>query len=597
MVRAHTMALVVNVSFTPVDSNEYRLFLYVNGVVGGVPAQPVLLDSKTGQAQARIDVPRGATLFGVAAFQKDLSESGRPGYVHAGTALVPISDLTQPQSLPVAIHHNNNLLNGLVKGQFTIRGLSVPSVPRSAFSRPALRDNLVARMSQAITQVYAPLDVYPGAFPMAKRLKATFWYTPNGPMPFPLFQSRYNVVPPTENALKNVAVIAAERHGLTLTSLGVLLQGVVQGRSNVKLAGKVLASMLTAYVNSLPYLTDYGMVGNREVITEWFDRVKNRNSGDCEDFARDICLTFRFLVAGKNTFSNPVLRLLALFASGYVCAMMLGTVTQPSAGNSVSDHEDQNAYAGHMFAMLFSREQWGAWQGLVVDPSPWTLAYPYPFVLEGTGYMSPVVREADEERMYRSSINRAIKAFPKLRNFQHEIVSPTLYHVSPFYRQLTMGYATPLDYDLSLNDPYNDWVEEFGWIDASGRHGITYDDLVLKPEGIRLIKMNAFDQDVKDMGLLALSTMAPERASRVDVPPDAPETLLGAYTTSSSQKGNPVHFYIPIEPGVDMDVATVSSYFGQVFSTRNPIVSAASFRVENFDFDNRQIRVTVWVNN
>ena len=586
------MALVLNVAFTPVDNEPYRLLLYVNGAASNNPQQPVLLEPANSTRQVSLSVPSGATLFGVAAFQRELNQEGRPAYIHAGTAIAPIAGLTQPQSLQVAVHHNNNQLRNLLKGQLTVQPVQVPSVPRNAFNRESLRDRLNLRLADMIQQVYQPLEAYPGAFALSKSLKAQFWYTPAGPLAFPMFASRYNVVMPSENYLRSLLVTAAERHGLSLTTLGALLRAALQGRGNVKLVGKVYSSMLTMYATSLPYRTDYYKKGKREIVTERFDRDKNCESGDCEDFARDIAATHRHMLSGQGRFSNTIMRDMAEFASGYVCALMLGTVTQPSAGVSIRDHEDERSYSGHMYAMLFSREQWGAWQGVQVQPSAWTLAYPQPFVLEGTGFMSSIPQETTEEQRYRNSLERAVSAYPWMDKFSHQITSRPTYSLSPFYRQNMMSYAPP------LNDPTGDWVQEFAWIDSSSRHGVTYDTMVKQPQSVRLLRMNGYDQDVKDMCYLALSTLAPERAPRLDAVPAVSETLLGAYANGpTTPTGTPVHFYVPIEPGVGVDNQVITQYFNRVLQTRNPIVSSASYKVENFDINNSQVRVTLWINN
>jgi hypothetical protein len=122
--------------------------------------------------------------------------------------------------------------------------------------------------------------------------------------------------------------------------------------------------------------------------------------------------------------------------------------------------------------------------------------------------------------------------------------------------------------------------------------------MVKQTQSVRLLRMNGYDQDVKDMCYLALSTLAPERAPRLDAVPAVSETLLGAYASNpTTPTGTPVHFYVPIETGVGVDNQVIAKYFNRVFQSRNPIVSSASYKVENFDINNSQVRVTLWVNN
>lgn len=586
------MALTVDLAFTPRDSGKYVLYAYVDAVQSGTPKQPIRIESAAGPQRVQLEVPSGTSLFGVVAYQHDDTPEGRSGFVNAGWAVAPIADLAQGQNLDVAIRHNTTELANVSKGTLSVTAVSIPSVPRPRVLPADLTSQMMRAMMRTNDGIYAPAQRYAGAFALSKRLKAPFFYTDVGPLPMPAFLSLYNVVPPAEGYLVNLMQIGAERHGLSVAQFGGVLSQVLQGQGSIKLAGRVYASVLTAFSNALPYLTDYAIKGGRKVMAEWFDRAYLRLSCDCEDFARIICSMHRWIVSAGATTRNPILKALAQFANGYVCTMMLGTVTQPSAGSSVQEHENDASYSGHMWAMLFPREQFAAWQGVRVGGTAWTTAYPHPFVLEGTGYMDPVVVETPEERMMRDGIYRAIRAFPDLSSMPHNIASSSTYHVSPFYRQAMMCYAPP------LNDYQSDWVQEFAWINASNLHGASFDTIVKDPFSLRLQPMNPYPDEVKALTYAALATMSPERAPRMGPPPRINgEVLLGAYVGAPPPtSGTPVHFYVPVDAGKGVGVDQVTRYLSQAVSRRNQVVSAASYRVEVLDENVAQVRVTLVVN-
>jgi len=582
------MSLTLDLAFTPTDPGEYVAYAYVDGVVSGTPRQPARFTTGNGATQrVQLEVPSGSTLFGVALYQKDRTDDGRTGYVHAGWTWTTIADLQQGVKLPVVIRHNTAELSNLRKGTVTIGAVATPSVARPAVLPNTLTDQLSRRMSVTIPQIYAPADRFAAAFAASKRLSAPFWYTDIGPLPMPVFLSRRNVVPPSQGYLLNLVRIGAERHGLDVRGFGALLQQVVNGQGDVKRVGRVYASVLTAYSNALPYLTDYALSGQRRLIAEWFDRAYLRQANDCEDFARLIYITHRWISELQT--GNAVLDGLAQFAQAYLCVVMLGMVTQPKVGRGINEHENENDYSGHMWAMLVPREQFAAWQGQRAQGSSWTLAYPYPFVLEGTGYIDPVVRETPQERMMQDGIRRAIGAFPDMGNLMHNIATTSGYHASPFYRQCMMCYTA---------DSQTDWVGEFAWIDASGRHGVTFDALIQQPQSVRLQRMNDYPQDVMQLAYQGLDMMVPERAPRLGPPPRVQgDVLLGAYVGARvPQSGIVVNFYAPTDPERGVSVDRVSGYLSQALSRRNPIVSYATYGIEQLDVNVSQLRVTLVVN-
>merc|ERR1711916_105711 len=263
--------------------------------------------------------------------------------------------------------------------------------------------------------------------------------------------------------------------------------------------------------------------------------------------------------------------------------------TQPKVGRGINEHENEEDFNGHMFVMLTPRERFAAWLGKRVQGTPWTLAYPYPFVLEGTGYVDPIVKETAEERMMQDGIRRAISAFPDLRNLLHNIPSTSAYHASPFYRQCMMCYTA---------DTQSDWVGEFAWIDAAGRHGVTYDDLVQNPDTIRLEPMNDYPQDLKQLAYQCIDVMVPERAPLLGPPPRIQGyVLLGAYANAPvPQTGIPVNFFAPTDEERGIPVERVIGYVSQALSRRNQIVSYATYRVEQLDVNVSQVCVSLVVN-
>ncbi|MBB18180.1 MAG: hypothetical protein CMP20_01735 [Rickettsiales bacterium] len=582
------MSLTLDLAFTPVDPGEYVVYAYVDGVVSGTPRQPIRFETSNGTSQRlQLEVPSGATLFGVAVYQKDRTDDGRTGYVHAGWAWSPIADLPLGVNLPVVIRHNTDELANLRKGTLTVKSIVTPSVSRPRVLPNTLTDQLIRRMTVVVPQIYQPAERYSAAFAASKRLKAPFWYTAIGPQPLPVFFSRRNVVPPSQNYLLNLVRIGAERHGLDLRGFGALLQQVLSGQGDIKRVGRVYASVLTAYSNALPYLTDYALSGKRRLSAEWFDRGYLRQSNDCEDFARLIYILHRW-ITGLNT-ANAVLNALAQFASGYLCVVMLGMVTQPKVGNGINEHENERDYSGHMWALLVSREQFGAWKGQRVQGTAWTLAYPYPFVLEGTGYVDPIVKQTPQERMLQDGIRRAVRAFPDIGSLLHNIPSTSAYHASSFYRQAMMCYTA---------EGQEDWVDEFAWVDASGRHGVTFDDLVNNPQSVRLQKMNDYPQDVKTLAYQGLDTMVPERAPLLGPTPRVQSNvLLGAYAgVSVPQTGIPVNFYAPTDAQRGISIDRVASFMSQALARRNQIVSYATYAVEQLDINVTQLRLTLVVN-
>jgi hypothetical protein len=143
-----------------------------------------------------------------------------------------------------------------------------------------------------------------------------------------------------------------------------------------------------------------------------------------------------------------------------------------------------------------------------------------------------------------------------------------------------------------------DWVSEFAWIDASGRHGVTFDDLVNKPQSLRLQKMNDYPQDLKQLAYQGLDTMVPERAPLLGPTPRVQgNVLLGAYANAPiPQTGVLVNFYAPTDANRGISIDRVISYLSQALARRNRIVSYATYSVEQLDVNVSQLRLSLIVN-
>ena len=504
----------------------------------------------------------GEFVLGVQSWSTILTKDHRIGNIHAGTATMSLTRLlTRLQTeqsgtitLELAIRHGTPDTEYVRKGILTIdisQSGVIGHAPLGAqlqflaerdrstalnkWDYVSTRAGIPIQLSNYLISAYTAVDSLEPSFALSRNIRAHTWQCEMGPLPFAAFWSGHTRVPLTEAYWSHLLRVILSRDDLEPNQFMHMMSRLDSSRETVRRVGRVLVGVLTAYSTALPYLTDLYVDTNGEPkLVEWFDRLRLRCNGDCDDFGRDISLLHRELVTTDvfhglaedgDDDMRPILLELQHFASQYVCAGMLGTVTQGSVGaGNVRNHDDETQYGAHIWAMLTPRHVWAEWRtgsSVTGDPLPtWLSAYGELLVCEGTGHMDAIVGSraapglSATRRRATEKHNNFFSRNPLLRSLPHEIGIQESggKHISPFYRQAMWAYAYG-DGELVDELYFLDEVARIGARDGTGSHGVSFNDLVrytLGTQSVRLAALKPLGEVLHAMTIRALEYMCPE---------------------------------------------------------------------------------------
>lgn len=236
--------------------------------------------------------------------------------------------------------------------------------------------------------------------PFASNVMMPLFETPAGPVPGKM----YFDFPPSRGPL--LGAMEPYFSHLARETLDGRDPGALLG--SPRAAGVLLAEFATAYAVSLPYGTDYAVVGGAKKYesVESFDDPRIRRAGDCEDFSADILRVLDELASGP--WSDPLLVALQRTLDAYLPVAALSIAEADRAGASVGGGAGGGVEQAHMTALLVPRGQFvaahlrcnpGAGEAFLeaLAPSPHD-AELRPLVMEGTARIAPDLVGGGEAR-------------------------------------------------------------------------------------------------------------------------------------------------------------------------------------------------------
>lgn len=200
-----------------------------------------------------------------------------------------------------------------------------------------------------------------------------------------------------EEFFVNAANLALKR--LRLTPEKALAWNLDKSKDDAYTAACWLAHALSIYPQYCDYVSDVVMapvplrdksnrVAFEEVGIEWFQYVRHRDAGDCEDLATESIIIARELERLQT--QHPLLKLLQKVRSAFFITLLLDGVSSVEINLSTAQGNSQHMDA-HMNSALISKAFVRNWttsidQARLVGANP---IYPSIIMLEGTGPLNP----------------------------------------------------------------------------------------------------------------------------------------------------------------------------------------------------------------
>jgi hypothetical protein len=651
------------------------LYLYTNQKPAKPPLRINYTETRDGKRfSVRFRLPeklqtyaQSELIIGIGAFTVTQTKENRVGFIHAGTTAFTVTSLLSAGTIfsrPLLIQHG--LPVSVQKGTLRIAREDISMTGNVALIRGQeayiqtrfvdMYNSVAAQLSTHVRQAFYVLDrrdgnALPPAFALSRNIRATVWHTAAGALPFAAFWSLRNRFALSEHYWLHLLNTILDRYDLTQHRLMRTLHELrewkpgyyrsqgdnedaarehVHIQGQVRRVGSVLANMLTAFVNALPYLTDKFVTREgRAILIEWFDHIRQRLSGDCEDDGTEIFKLFTEFTAESTVFNTPVLTAMQTFARAYVCVGMLGAVTTQSlkSGSGAILQEDETKYPAHIWAMLVPTGTWAEWRygvasselNYTVARAPqWVRTFGEMLACEGTGHMNPVVgsRETPEPTRATKVAAKAKRIFFKrhfsLRGLAHSsgLVDAPKGRTSPFYRQCQFGYASK----LRLGRAADEFVEELYFVDRQKlSHGVTFDALTRYKHGsgsVQVRPLAPMPLQLQRDTVTALENLCPDPPLVVpNVPIAHPfaHNLVGEKLVGADQSPPPnttaLHLWVPLD--TINSLFTHTSTQGVPLAVRREIdralngdasfVKSARYRYEAFDTHVVQLRITLYL--
>lgn len=470
--------------------------MYIATTGMAVTPRPAPVFVRRGE-ETTIRVPATGSALAITSFTSRTADDGRTVTGHAGSALIPFSDL---DTGAVDLRFDHRGLQGFghrveliaVDGDLTV----YPFIGSPTYDPEQYLKRLYRNERGANTK-------------LGNLLRAPWWAPQllSMPLPFPAFLSSYTKIPYSPAYLHALFAIGAGRLGYTPDQA----REVAAEGTGSRRARELLWQVLAVVPNAVKYDTDYLVFrdGGTKLV-ESFDLLLQRQCADCEDMAVFTHKLVRELAA------EPSLGAFADLVASYVPISFLGTVTQPAAGTSIPGKENPAGYGGHLWFGMVPIEAWaeGRTDGIVF--------------VEGTGiaYGIPDLDPRDEARLHATQ--RVISAAPGLKDYPHEVPIRSSYpgHVSAFYREV-----------LEVHYGMDDWVESATVADTvRGYRGVSWGDFLAG--NFVLERLETDSDEVRIATRRALDYIVPEPSP--PPPPYIPPPVAGVDESSIVSL-----FYVP----------------------------------------------------
>lgn len=323
------------------------------------------------RTDALAEVPRDASVT-VCAFVSCENTHGEPAIDQAGYARFYLEDLLENKhdEALLVVANANHYSKGKIALSIEKFGGKIVFAPRSDYD---YRGADQIKRALRVVEAHAALAMLPyssfrpqNGYESMKAIKAPFYKFNDIVLP----GAAFCLVRPDESSsidyYEGVLDIVLRRRYPRFTTIDEARRHLVDelnGATWIEVA-RVLGSMLCIFVNSCTYLLDAVWTGHRSGVRSYLSSprldaiesfdcdVRARNSGDCEDFANQICMEAREIQ--ELPFKTAAMKRVQACRRQYECEMILLGVSGSALADSLHGHV---AFGGHMAARLTPKHQ------------------------------------------------------------------------------------------------------------------------------------------------------------------------------------------------------------------------------------------------
>lgn len=306
----------------------------------------------------------------------------------------------------------------LTFSSLTINEQTPKTASDSGIAIESVRNNLSQtekRVAKYIALNRSFYDQYPATSPSIKNITVFCYDGRKGKIPGCMFDS-FKLPQSRESYYLTALKYAIQRR--TLKS-DIDLETWTEGRE-ASWCAAVVMDMLCIYVNWCNYITDIvdhneqgkAYKASLKKLIESFDVIRCRDSGDCEDFTREILMAAMELIFNVTAFKSTAIQKVRDIMDRFIFVSVLCGVSKASISFS-EKNESSVRLAGHECALAIPKYIFFKALSRSGDKQPLIALYSEEernkgrddqiYVLEGTGNLFPEPREQTEEYQRLSS--------------------------------------------------------------------------------------------------------------------------------------------------------------------------------------------------